>query len=179
MSYKCLLKAFGPSGPNNALLLFNIFKFYVYMCVRVRVCGPCAFRNPWKPLDHLELELKVVVSHDVGAGNRTWVFYRRVLLTTEPSLQLCHKAQAGLKVSPLLGCVWETKARRQFTFQANQGCAGETFSQSRKGQAHQPTPVALGRWRQYSYEFKSRVGQPEPSTIKQPPNTQRKLLPVG
>lgn len=125
----------------------------------MHVYGPCACRNPWKSLDYLELELEVVVSCDVGAGNQTWVFYRGVLLTTESSLQLCHKAQAALKVSPLLGCVWETKARRQLIFQANQGCAGETLSQSRKGQTYQPTPVALGRWRQYSYEFKSRLGK--------------------
>lgn len=111
------------------LCCFLIFILnFIYMCVRVHVCGPCACRNPWKSLDHLELELKVVVSRDVGARNRTWLFYRGVLLTTEPSLQLRHKAQAGLKVSPLLSCVWETKARRQLTFQANRGCEGETLS---------------------------------------------------
>jgi hypothetical protein len=53
------------------------------------MCTPCvlsALGGQREASDLLELELQMVVSDHVGAGNQTWVFYEN-LSTSEPSLQ--------------------------------------------------------------------------------------------
>lgn len=44
----------------------------------MHVCAPCACVMPTEARRELELELKIVVSHHVGAGNQTWVPSERV-----------------------------------------------------------------------------------------------------
>lgn len=51
--------------------LFYIFILYMYVCV------PFAFslhRDQMRPLDPLELELTMVISHHVGSGKQTLAF---------------------------------------------------------------------------------------------------------
>ena len=47
-----------------------MFCLYIYVCM---ICMPGTFTEQEQALDPLELQLEVVVSHHVGAWNRTWV----------------------------------------------------------------------------------------------------------
>ena len=70
-----------------------LFLFYVYECIAcIDVSAPLLYnRGQKRVLDPLELELQMVVSHHMVVGNQTQVLLKAqpVLLTAEPSLQLC------------------------------------------------------------------------------------------
>ena len=67
--------------------------FYVYECIAcmyVRTPVSCSAYGQKRASDPLELELWMVVSRHMGAGNQTQILPLSVLLTTEPSLQSQH-----------------------------------------------------------------------------------------
>lgn len=66
-------------------------------CVHVYLCVPGVLRGQKRASDSLELELRMVIIHHVGAVNWTWGLLQEqpVLLTIEPSLQLPQRVFKG------------------------------------------------------------------------------------
>lgn len=56
---------------------FNFMCMSIFpVCISMNTCAWCP-KRPKKVLDHLELELQMVLSRDVGSGNQTWLLCMR------------------------------------------------------------------------------------------------------
>lgn len=61
-----------------------MFCWYECMCNNASMLG--ALGSEKRALDPMELKLLMVVSLCVGSGSWTWVLWKQVALTTEPSI---------------------------------------------------------------------------------------------
>lgn len=71
----------------NYFMAVLCMSLYIHMCT---ICIPGAWSGHKRVLDHLELDLQIIISHYMGAQNETQVSGKssKCCLNPEPSLQL-------------------------------------------------------------------------------------------